>query len=269
MSFLPYDALPDLDAYLARIDYFGSRSLSRETLNALVYAHQLHVPFENLSCCDYGEPVLLDIHTLFDKIVRRRRGGYCFELNGLFAALLRAMGFDARSVMCRIAREDELRPVMHRGVLVRLDETFYFCDVGFGGPMAPFAIALSSQRQSFFGETYWIDDCGEGWWRVSRRRGQGRAIGEDSSVPAADVPVVYFSLASCLDQDFAALSYQCSSMPNSLFVTRRWVNLRTVDGYLSLVGDELTEVRNGLKTVTSPVDVPAVLLERFGLKKGS
>ncbi len=265
MPLMTYEPLPDLDAYLTRIDYHGSRALTRETLNALVYAHQLSVPFENLSCCDYDEPVVLDIPALYDKVVRRGRGGYCFELNGIFAALLRAFGFDARSVMCRIARSDELRPVMHRGVVVQLDGKAYFCDVGFGGAMAPFAIELSPQRQTFYGETYWIDNCGEGWWRVSRRRGVGHAIGEDCSVAAEDVPVAFFSLSAFLDQDFAPLSYQCSAIPTSGFVTRRWVNLRTTDGYLSLVNDEFTEVHNGIKTVTPAVDVPAVLQERFGL----
>ena len=109
-----YEPLPDLEAYLARIGYTGSRELSRENLNELVYCHQCSVPFENLSCCDYGEPVVMDIPSLYDKVVTRHRGGYCFELNGIFAALLRAFGFDAYSVMCRLARSDEIRPVMHR-----------------------------------------------------------------------------------------------------------------------------------------------------------
>jgi len=174
MANFVYEPLPDLEAYLARMGYTGSRELTRETLNALVYAHQCSIPFENLSCCDYDEPVVLDIPSLYDKIVNRKRGGYCFELNGIFAAMLRAFGFDAYSTMCRLARTDELRPVMHRGVVVRLDGKHYFCDVGYGGPMAPFAIELSPERQTFYGETFWVEESVDGWWRVSRRRGYVR-----------------------------------------------------------------------------------------------
>ena len=198
-----YEPLPDLEAYLARIGYTGSRELSRENLNELVYCHQCSVPFENLSCCDYGEPVVMDIPSLYDKVVTRHRGGYCFELNGIFAALLRAFGFDAYSVMCRLARSDEIRPVMHRGVVIRLDGKHYFCDVGYGGAMAPFAIELSPKRQTFHGETYWIDEAPDGWYRVSRRRGAGNAIGEDNTAEPEDVVVVFFLLAAFMDADFA------------------------------------------------------------------
>ena len=267
MAEFVYEPLPDPEAYLARMNYTGSRERNRETLNALVYAHQCSIPFENLSCCDYGEPVVLDIPSLYDKIVNRRRGGYCFELNGIFAALLWALGFDAYSTMCRLARSDELRPVMHRGVVVRLDGKRYFCDVGYGGPMAPFAIELSPERHTFYGETFWIDESADGWWRVSRRRGAGHPIGEDGSAEPEDVVVAFFTLSAFLDQDFAPLSYQCSAIPTSGFVTRRWANLRTADGYLSLINEELTEVHNGVKTVTQLDDVPAVLRERFGLEK--
>jgi len=103
--------------------------------------------------------------------------------------------------------------------------------------------------------------------RVSRRRGAGNPIGEDGSVEAEDVVVVFFTLSAFMDQDFAPLSYQCSAIPTSGFVTRRWANLRTADGYLSLMNEEFTEVHNGVKTVTAVEDVPALLKARFGLEK--
>ena len=81
---LTYQPLPDVDAYLARMNYTGSREVCLQTLNDLIYTHQCNVPFENLDCCDYHIPVSLEIDHLFEKVVLKRRGGYCFELNGIF-----------------------------------------------------------------------------------------------------------------------------------------------------------------------------------------
>jgi N-hydroxyarylamine O-acetyltransferase len=77
----------DTDAYLRRISYDGSLELTPEVLGALQYTHLLSVPFENLDI-HLGREILLDENRLFDKIVTERRGGFCYELNGLFTALL-------------------------------------------------------------------------------------------------------------------------------------------------------------------------------------
>ena len=83
----------DVNAYLKRISYQGSRSPTAETLRALQVAHLRAVPFENLSIHN-SEPIVLNDEALFTKVVERRRGGFCYECNGLFAALLLALGFD-------------------------------------------------------------------------------------------------------------------------------------------------------------------------------
>jgi len=264
-----YEPLPDLDSYLQRIGYTGTRELTRENLNALVYAHQCTVPFENLDCCRYGEPIRLDIPHLYEKIVTNRRGGYCFELNGAFAAMLRAFGFDAYTTTCRLARGEFPRPVMHRGCVIRLDGKTYFCDVGFGGPMAPFAVELSAEPQTFYGETYWITALDDGWYRLCRRKGEGNSIGDDNTVEAGEAPVAFFPLTAFMDEDFSPFSYQCSAIPTARFVTRLWANLRTPTGYKSLINTEYTVVVNGVKTVTEiPEDkLDDMLLSEFGIKK--
>ena len=78
------------DAYLKRINYQGALAPTAETLRALQLAHLRRVPFENLSI-HAGEPIVLQEEALFTKIVERRRGGFCYEVNGLFAALLRSL----------------------------------------------------------------------------------------------------------------------------------------------------------------------------------
>ncbi|TFB10035.1 arylamine N-acetyltransferase, partial [Candidatus Marinimicrobia bacterium MT.SAG.4] len=92
----------DIEAYLERIGYRGSRTPSVQTLRDMQLVHLLTVPFENLSI-HAGEPIVLEDDALFEKIVARRRGGFCYELNGLFAALLRALGFNVSMLSARVA----------------------------------------------------------------------------------------------------------------------------------------------------------------------
>src|SRR4029079_80756 len=93
----------DVEAYLNRINYSGSRKPSAETLRDLQVAHLRNVPFENLSI-HAAEPIELDDDALFRKIVENRRGGFCYEANGLFAALLRALGFKVTMLAAGVAK---------------------------------------------------------------------------------------------------------------------------------------------------------------------
>src|SRR5690242_3051518 len=95
----------DLQAYLQRINYRGEQKPTAAILRELHRAHLLAVPFENLDI-HLGRPILLDQDALFDKIVRRSRGGFCYELNGLFALLLRGLGFDVTLLAAGVARAD-------------------------------------------------------------------------------------------------------------------------------------------------------------------
>ena len=122
----------DTKAYLQRIKYSGPLEASAETLRKLQLAHLLTVPFENLSIHS-AEPIVLEDDPLFDKVVTRRRGGFCYELNGLFAALLRALGFEVAMLSARVANADGVYgpDFDHMTLLVTLDER-WLADVGFG-----------------------------------------------------------------------------------------------------------------------------------------
>jgi len=122
----------NIDAYLERINYNGSRDVNAETLRALQVAHLLSVPFENLSI-HAGEPIILNEDALYTKIVDQRRGGFCYECNGLFAGLLRALGFDVAMLAAGVARPDgSFGPIFdHMTLMVTLDER-WLVDVGFG-----------------------------------------------------------------------------------------------------------------------------------------
>ena len=108
-------------AYLKRIGYTEDIQKDKETLNGLIRAHLEQVPFENLDVCELGEVPSLDEGKLFEKIVEKNRGGYCFELNTLFLALLRALGFTVYPVAVRVLwNRDILPPVSHMALVVRL-----------------------------------------------------------------------------------------------------------------------------------------------------
>lgn len=113
----------DAAAYLVRIAYHGSTAPTEASLRALHLAHLYSVPFENLDI-HLGRPIVLDEDLLFAKIVRRRRGGFCYELNGLFAALLREMGFAVTLLAAQFPREDgRTAPEMdHLVLLVRAED---------------------------------------------------------------------------------------------------------------------------------------------------
>jgi len=122
----------NIEAYLERINYHGSLAVTSETLRALQQAHLLTVPFENLSI-HAGEEIVLADQALFAKIVERRRGGFCYELNGLFTALLRALGFEVAMLSAAVVNAaGELGPDFdHMTLLVTLAER-WLVDVGFG-----------------------------------------------------------------------------------------------------------------------------------------
>ena len=254
-----YDALTpqQRDAYLARIGYTGDGALTKETLDTLVYLHQCHVPFEDLDVFDALAPLRLDAEGLYDKVVTRRRGGFCFELNGAFLLLLRAMGFDAYNCMARVAaNRTDAGNLSHRSTVVRLDGRRYVCDVGLGGPMPPFAVELSAPPQTRLGETYWAEPSHDGWWLVRRLDENNQAAG-----------VIPFTTTAFLFKDFEPLCQALVANTASSFRTHRIANLRTADGYRNL-RDDILSVRDahGKREIpVPPEDLPRVLDEYFGM----
>ncbi len=142
----------DLDAYFRRIGYVGPVVPTLATLRALQLCHPLSVPFENLDAFA-GVPVRLDLESLQRKLVAARRGGYCFEQNTLFAAVLERLGFAVTALAARVVWErpaDEIRVRSHMLVLVALKDGDYLCDVGFGGltPTAPLRLDANVEQST-------------------------------------------------------------------------------------------------------------------------
>jgi N-hydroxyarylamine O-acetyltransferase len=150
----------DVKAYLERINYNGSLIPSAEALRDLQVAHLLSVPFENLSI-HYDEPILLQDDSLFKKIVLGRRGGFCYELNGLFAALLRELGFNVTMLSAGVAGPDGgFGPDFdHMALMVSLEDR-WLADVGFGDSFRQPLLIDSRDVQVQGGRAYRIEDDG-------------------------------------------------------------------------------------------------------------
>src|SRR5271157_4831118 len=153
----------DVEAYLRRIEYNGPRQPSASLLRSLHRQHLFNVPFENLDI-PLATPIRLELPLLYDKIVVRRRGGFCYELNGLFCELLTAMGFQVRMLSARVRRNDgTFGPEFdHMLLKVELEET-WLADVGFGESfVSPIAFRVGG-ADLVNGLTYSVVPAGDEW----------------------------------------------------------------------------------------------------------
>ena len=246
------EPLPDLSAYLRRIGIDeDTLEPTKENLDRLIRAHLTHVPFENITVYREGACPDLAVPALFDKIVTRRRGGYCFELNGLFYALLQAAGYDVYPVACRIRYGfDMIRPLSHRASVVTIDGQKYFADVGYGGPSAHCAVPFGGEAEGFF-----VAEDGI-FTTVFRREEDG------------DKPVISFDDRPFLPMDFIPLNYQIAMAPGSYFQMMLLVNLATDTGSRSVTGDVYKCHDNGKVTerkLASEEELLQTLKDEFGI----
>ena len=151
----------NIQAYLERIHYNRSLLPAIESLQDLQLSHLLSVPFENLSI-HANEPILLQEKALFDKIVTHRRGGFCYELNGLFAALLRQLGFSVTLLSASVARADGGYGLdfAHMALMVLLEDK-WLVDVGFGDSFRQPLLMDKRDAQTQGDRSYQISDDGD------------------------------------------------------------------------------------------------------------
>lgn len=268
-----------IDKYLARIGMQRPEKLDKQYLDKLVLAHQCSVVFENLDICAYDRPISLAIADLFDKIVNRGRGGYCFELNGLFVKLLQGLGYDAYSCACRgtMGSIDTPGAAMHRGNVVRLsDGKRVFCDVGYGGPMPPGAIEfVEGVRQVVDGETFWFTQISEFQWllrRMTKGTSESGMLGpydEKTVNEIKEVDVQLVGIADWYPTDFLAPNNTMSVGENAGFRKRYMLSLRRPDGSYGMSSDVFTIIKNGVRTrrAITPEEIPQILEEYFHLNE--
>ena len=222
----------NVDAYLERNGYEGSRSPTFETLAAVHRAHMLSVPFENLDI-HLGRRLVLDREANFEKIVVRRRGGWCYELNGLFGLLLEQLGFAVTLLGARVVGERVGNELGH--LMLRVDlERPWLADVGFGeSSLAPLPL-------------------GEGSEQVVEADGLRRE----------------FTLVPRRLEEFEAMCEFSQTSPDMIFTQRRLCTLATATGRITLSDLRLIERDGGRVTereLAGEEQWRSVLRERFGV----
>lgn len=244
----------DIQKYLDRINYHDALEQTLDTLQALHEAHLLAVPFENLDI-HCGRETHLDEPTLFTKIVENRRGGFCYELNGLFAALLTALGYKVTFLSAEVARDDgEFSPAFdHLALLVHLEEN-WLVDVGFGDSFLR-PVQITQAFEQVQGEhayrfersgDYWILQYKEDSWKSSYR----------------------FTLYPYKLTDFVERCRFHQSAPESHFTQKRVCTLATLSGRVTLSEQKLivtTGKERQERLLKSQDEYLATLAEQFGI----
>ncbi len=247
----------NIKAYLERINYHGSLAPTAETLRELQVAHLLAVPFENLSI-HAGQPIVLDDEALFTKIVAGRRGGFCYEANGLFAALLRALGFDVRMLSAEVANaEGGFGPAFdHMALMVSLEQR-WLVDVGFGDSfLEPLRLDEQSEQAQ-----------GRGAYRILPRGAHFILMQRDDGDKWT--AQYRFTLQTYTYADYALMCRYHQTSPQSHFTRARICSRATPEGRVTLSEMRfITTTEKGgreERTLTSEEEYASVLRERFGI----
>ncbi len=269
----------NIRAYLDRIDYHGSLEPTAETLRALHVAHLLAVPFENLNI-GLGWPIVLDQDALFEKIVVRRRGGFCYELNGLFAALLSALGFDVTLLSAGVARQGggfgpdfDHMTLLVRGMGVGGSPSPipWLADVGFGDSFREPLRLDWRDEQKQDEHLYRIVDDGE--HLVLQRRElvlskPEETGGHDRGGQDAWEPQYQFTTQPRRPVQFLGMCRYHQTSPESSFTRRRVCTRATPDGRITLSDMRLIVTKAGERRqhdLADEAEVRTVLKEHFGI----
>lgn len=246
----------DVNSYLERIDYQGPLDLSADTLSGLHYAHLLGVPFENLDI-HLGQPILLDEDHLFEKIVTHRRGGFCYELNGLFAALLRELGFDVKLLSARVFENGEYGPEFdHLTLRVQLEDD-WLVDVGYGDNFLKPLRLFETGAQVRSGIAYRLEPGSSDWKLLEMdRQGEWRSSYCFSQNPRR------FS-------DFNNMCHYHQTSPKSHFTQKRLCTRATLKGRITLRDRALIITEDGQrreKVLVDEKEFSSVLKNYFGIR---
>jgi N-hydroxyarylamine O-acetyltransferase len=246
----------DVPSYLERIAYTGPTSPTADTLRALHHAHLLAVPFENLDIA-LGRKIILYEDELIRKVVEWRRGGFCYELNGAFAALLRAMGFQVTLLSARVAGDTggEGPEFDHLTLRVDLDEP-WLADVGFGESFLE-PLRLEAGREQ-------VDPAGR--FRVTQIADRMQL--EKAEPDGRWTRQYSFALEPRHLEDFAGMCHYHQTSPESHFTQNSICTRATANGRVTLSGMKLIVTRSGnreARVLNSERERTDVLRSEFGI----
>lgn len=241
-------------AYLERIRYNGSTTPTLETLRGMHRAHFFSVPFENLDILA-GTPIRVDGAVNYAKIVGARRGGFCLEITGMFARVLRTMGFSVDVMGGRVFADGHLSPPLsHMALVVHLEED-WIADVGFGGALIEPLRMAERGEQRFDPRSYVVSNDGDHWFVTCNEAG----------TPSRTYT---FALQPREFSEFNEVCEWLQTSPDSRFTQGEIVSIGTAEGRVSLAGPRLIETTSAERTETevASAERDQVLRERFGLE---
>jgi N-hydroxyarylamine O-acetyltransferase len=223
----------DIKQYLERITYVGPINPTLKVLSELQMLHLLNVPFENL---DIHNKTRIDLTNLFDKIVTRRRGGFCYELNGLFYELLVQIGFTVKMVSARVydGKGNYGAEFDHMTLIVEIKDERYLTDVGFGEFLFfPMKLELNTEISDPRG-VFKIEIFDEFYRAVEKKNTDGSFI-----------PEYIFSEKERRLEEFNEMCNYHQTNSASHFVQKRICSLPTANGRITLTGNILKIRENG------------------------
>jgi N-hydroxyarylamine O-acetyltransferase len=239
--------------YLDRIHYQGPVTPSTEVLRSLHRAHMFAVPFENLDI-GLGREIICDEGRVLHKIVTERRGGFCYEMNGALAALLRALGFKVSLLSARVSGDGSDGPEFdHLTLRVELEES-WLADVGFGDSFVEPLLLEPDIEQEQFARRYRLTSAASG-------------LCLEANTDGAWMKQYVFTLQARQLSEFAAMCHYHQTSPDSPFTRKRVCSLATPEGRITVTGDKLIETRNGVREEWALTEDErlAILRERFGV----
>src|SRR5437868_9828771 len=243
-------------SYLARIGYTGPTAPTAVTLRAIHRAHLLTDPFENLDIAQVTK-IVCEEDAFLRKIVNHRRGGFCYEINGAFAALLRGLGFEVTLLSARVPREDGSQSPEFDHLTLRVDlQEPWLADVGFGDCfLEPLRFAMGFEQLQG-GRKYRIVDE-NGSLHVERTELDDRWKRQYS-----------FTLTPRRLDEFAAMCLYHQTSPESPFMRKKLCTLATADGRITLSDRKLIITQNGRREermVGSDEEWRSALMDYFNI----
>lgn len=244
--------------YLNRINYEGALRPELNVLKHLQKAHLLSVPFENLDI-HYGNSIEPDTNKIYKKVIDKKRGGFCYELNGLFNELLKAIGFSTKIISARVYNNEKQtfgQEYDHLAILVLIDEKTYLTDVGFGEfVFHPLEIELGKIQSDPRGD-FIIETHENGYLKVSKL-----SAGEK-------ITQYIFSTTERAMDEFSGMCTYHQTCPNSHFTQKKLISKPTENGRITISGTTLKVTENGVTTTETTFaedTFGTLLLKCFGL----
>lgn len=245
----------DLNQYLRRIDVGGVKDHSLKELTKLQNQHMLHVPFENLDVM-HQVVIPLEVETYYKKVVVNHRGGFCYELNGLFNWLLQKLGFQSQLVSATVNRPDDTwaRDGSHACMIVELDQQLYLVDVGFGDA-ARNPLPLNGEMREDVSGVYRVQKVSAHTYDVERKQAGDRHWNTLLRVNTDPMEL----------KDFQSACHFNQTSQDSPFTQQEIVTLATVEGRVTFSGNTLTITSYGEKQqqAVSNEQKPSILEEYF------